>query len=79
MAWQSRMQWELKQLVNSPPPGVVVWPEGESLARLQAQVEGPPDTVYEGGVFRLDIQIPERWAHWMEVGPLDCAIFLGRS
>lgn len=60
-AWQSRMQWELKQLSNSPPPGVVAWPaDGASLSHLEAQIEGPQDTVYEGGVFRLDIQIPER-------------------
>ena len=32
----------------------------DSLFKLEAVIQGPPDTVYEGGYFRLDVTIPTR-------------------
>ncbi len=59
--WATRMQRELAQLTSAPPPGVVCYPaDGASLQRLEAQLSGPPGTVYEGGVFKLEVRIPDR-------------------
>ncbi|KAI5076175.1 hypothetical protein GOP47_0008240 [Adiantum capillus-veneris] len=58
----SRLQRELKMLQSDPPPGVSAWPcDGHILTHLQAQIHGPEGTVYANGVFKLDIQVPERY------------------
>ncbi|KAI8476313.1 MAG: ubiquitin-conjugating enzyme/RWD-like protein [Monoraphidium minutum] len=62
MALQNRMAKEIKTLRKKPPEGVCVWPaEGASMTRLCAQVQGPAGTVYEAGVFRLAVEVPERY------------------
>ncbi|KAJ0673531.1 putative ubiquitin-conjugating enzyme E2, ubiquitin-conjugating enzyme/RWD [Helianthus annuus] len=63
-----RMQKELKLLLTDPPPGAS-FPhlspssdlQSSSLTAIDAQIEGPEGTVYEKGVFKIKIQIPERW------------------
>ncbi|MCO5582640.1 hypothetical protein L7F22_036538 [Adiantum nelumboides] len=58
----SRLQRELKMLLSDPPPGVSAWPcDGHNLTHLSAQIHGPAGTVYANGVFKLDIQVPERY------------------
>ncbi|MCO5552629.1 hypothetical protein L7F22_006144 [Adiantum nelumboides] len=58
----SRLQRELKMLLSDPPPGVSAWPcDGHNLTHLSAQIHGPEGTVYANGVFKLDIQVPERY------------------
>lgn len=61
MALANRMAKELKTLRRSPPEGVCVWPDDGSTTRLTAQLQGPPGTVYEAGVFRLRVEVPERY------------------
>lgn len=57
----ARVQKELKELTTSPRPGVAVWlTDATSLQRLTAQLDGPPGTVYAGGVFELDVRVPDR-------------------
>lgn len=60
MALANRMAKELKMLRKAPPEGVCVWPDGGSTTRLAATVQGPPGTVYEAGLFRLAVEVPER-------------------
>jgi hypothetical protein len=74
MALANRMAKELKMLRKSPPEGVCAWQEeggggsgsGAAAAahgggvRLIAQLQGPAGTVYEGGVFRLTVHVPDR-------------------
>ncbi|KAM0020772.1 putative ubiquitin-conjugating enzyme E2, ubiquitin-conjugating enzyme/RWD [Helianthus debilis subsp. tardiflorus] len=63
-----RMQKELKLLLTDPPPGAS-FPhlspssdlQSSSLIAIDAQIEGPEGTVYEKGVFKIKIQIPERY------------------
>lgn len=58
----ARMQRELKRLQTDPPPGICAWPSSDNLlTRLEAQIEGPEGTVYAKGVFKLEIQVPERY------------------
>ena len=47
-------------LERDPPPGVSAWLVEGRLNHVEAQVQGPPGTVYEEGVFKLEIHIPDR-------------------
>ncbi|RAL37205.1 hypothetical protein DM860_004127 [Cuscuta australis] len=64
-----RMQREFKLLLSDPPPGAA-FPSlcssssssaAPSLSSIDAEIEGPEGSVYANGVFRLKIQIPERY------------------
>ncbi|KAG0621692.1 hypothetical protein M758_3G041000 [Ceratodon purpureus] len=56
-----RLQKELKML-QDPPPGVCVWPADDTnLSRLEAQIQGPDGTVYAKGIFKLEVEIPDRY------------------
>ncbi|CAL9222215.1 unnamed protein product [Arabidopsis halleri] len=65
-----RMQKELKLLLSDPPHGAS-FPHLSSAAsgsgdfstfsNIDAQIEGPGDTVYANGIFNVKIQIPERY------------------
>ena len=50
----SRIQRELKELSLRPPEGIVNV-DAVSLAEVHASIEGPVDTPYEGGVFRMKL------------------------
>ncbi|XP_071716941.1 uncharacterized protein [Rutidosis leptorrhynchoides] len=63
-----RMQKELKLLLTDPPHGASfphLSPTSDlssfSLTAIDAQIEGPEGTVYEKGIFKIKIQIPERY------------------
>jgi hypothetical protein len=72
-ALHNRMAKEIKTLRKKPPEGVCVWQaDGACVTRLCAQVQGPAGTVYEAGVFRLNVDVPERYA-------MDCRGRLVRS
>lgn len=56
-----RLHKELKML-QDPPPGVCVWPaDDHNLSRLEAQIQGPDGTVYSKGIFKLEVEIPDRY------------------
>ncbi|KAI3443798.1 hypothetical protein Pfo_000463 [Paulownia fortunei] len=61
-----RMQKELKLLLTDPPPGAS-FPSlsddssASSLTSIDALFQGPVGTVYASGVFKIKIQIPERY------------------
>ena len=58
----SRLKKELERLRRDPPHGVTCWPKDDGRVDcLQAQLLGAEGTPYEGGVFSLDIRIPERY------------------
>ncbi|KAL3532440.1 hypothetical protein ACH5RR_005961 [Cinchona calisaya] len=63
-----RMQKELKLLLTDPPPGASFpslsdpqTSSGPSLSSIDAQIEGPEGTGYAKGLFKLKIQIPDRY------------------
>nr|GMC65308.1 probable ubiquitin-conjugating enzyme E2 37 [Ipomoea batatas] len=60
-----RMQRELKLLLSDPPHGAsfpsLSSSSSPSLSSIDAQIEGPEGTVYANGIFKLKIQIPERY------------------
>ncbi|XP_017239142.1 uncharacterized protein LOC108211934 [Daucus carota subsp. sativus] len=60
-----RMQKELKLLLTDPPPSasfpLLSHHSSDSLSSILAHIKGPEDTVYTNGVFKINIQIPERY------------------
>ncbi|KAG8548718.1 hypothetical protein GDO81_024461 [Engystomops pustulosus] len=61
MQRQSRLTRELQLLSTEPPAGVSCWQAGDRMDELRAQVVGGPGSPYEGGVFSLEIAVPERY------------------
>eukprot|EP01018_Ginkgo_biloba_P001437 Gb_23918 [translate_table: standard] len=58
----ARMQREIKLLQTDPPPGVCAWPsEDHLITNVEAQIQGPEGTVYAKGIFKLQVQVPERY------------------
>ncbi|XP_068171947.1 ubiquitin-conjugating enzyme E2 T [Antennarius striatus] len=57
----SRLKRELQLLSNEPPPGITCWQTEDQMDDLRAQILGGSETPYEGGVFSLEIKIPERY------------------
>ncbi|XP_052801034.1 ubiquitin-conjugating enzyme E2 T-like [Mya arenaria] len=57
----ARMKKEIQMITVSPPPGISCWQKDESLYHLEAQIIGGEDTPYSGGIFKLEIQIPDRY------------------
>jgi len=57
----SRLKRELQMLSTEPPPGITCWQTEGQMDDLRAQIVGGADTPYEGGVFSLEIKVPERY------------------
>ena len=54
----NRIQKELAAFLADPPPGCSVLQMGDDLSRWQVQVEGPPESSFEGGNFTLLVTFP---------------------
>ncbi|XP_017539542.1 ubiquitin-conjugating enzyme E2 T [Pygocentrus nattereri] len=61
MQRMSRLKRELQLLNTEPPPGIQCSVSEENLDKIQAQIIGRSSTPYEGGVFQLEIKIPDRY------------------
>ncbi|XP_061590926.1 ubiquitin-conjugating enzyme E2 T [Cololabis saira] len=57
----SRLKRELQMLSSEPPPGITCWQTEDRINDLRAQIVGGTDTPYEGGLFSLEVLIPERY------------------
>ncbi|KAG7279872.1 hypothetical protein CRUP_016199, partial [Coryphaenoides rupestris] len=57
----SRLKRELQMLSTEPPPGITCWQSDVLVDELRAQIVGGDDTPYEGGLFSLEVKIPERY------------------
>ena len=44
-----------------PPYGIYMWPVSDCLDQLEALIEGPENSPFDGGEFRLSINIPETY------------------
>ncbi|EDO47887.1 predicted protein [Nematostella vectensis] len=62
MQRNARMKRELRLLAEDPPHGASCWPVDENrIDKLEAKLIGAEGTPYHKGIFKLDIQIPERY------------------
>ncbi|XP_072553592.1 ubiquitin-conjugating enzyme E2 T [Salminus brasiliensis] len=61
MQRSSRLKRELALLNTEPPPGIHCSFSDENLENIQAQIIGGSSTPYEGGVFDLEIKVPDRY------------------
>ena len=57
----SRMKKELERLKKDPPHGVTCWSKEGRLNHLEANLLGAGGTPYEGGVFKVEIKIPNNY------------------
>lgn len=57
----SRLKRELHLLSKEPPPGITCWQTEGLMDDLRAQILGGSGTPFEGGVFLLEIKVPERY------------------
>eukprot|EP00877_Chromochloris_zofingiensis_P004960 jgi/Chrzof1/14465/Cz09g03280.t1 len=56
-----RIAKELKEIENDKASGVTVQPIGDNLQKLLGRVPGPKDTPYDGGVFKVDIELDDQY------------------
>lgn len=63
-ARKARISKEIAMLKKNPPPGAHTWQVDEDkLDHLEADVLGPSDSPYSGGVFKLEILLPEKYPY----------------
>lgn len=59
MAAINRLKKESQDILNNPPGNCNAYPNKENIYSWTAQIYGPSDTSYEGGVFKLNIVYPK--------------------
>jgi len=52
-----RILHEIKELTTSPPEGIKMTPNEEDVSDIQAIIEGPAGTPYEGGQFKVSLKL----------------------
>ncbi|KAK9461631.1 ubiquitin-conjugating enzyme [Lipomyces oligophaga] len=50
---------ETERLMNDPVPGITAVPHDDNLRYFNVTIDGPSQSPYEGGVFKLELFLPE--------------------
>ena len=58
---EKRIQIELKEILDNPPIPCKVQVKDDDIKSWIINIEGPPDSLYEGGNFNLDVEFPETY------------------
>ena len=62
----ARLRKELMDIeVDKDTSGVYARVRGDDMTKLEGTLKGPEDTPYAGGVFVVDIQIPQQVRHFL--------------
>jgi ubiquitin-conjugating enzyme E2 N len=52
---------ETQRLLSEPAPGISAQPQEDNLRHFSVMIRGPQDSPYEGGVFELELFLPEEY------------------
>ena len=47
--------------MSEPAPGITAMPQEDNLRYFSVTIEGPADSPYQGGVFKLELFLPEEY------------------
>lgn len=61
MQGEGRIQKEIKEIRKDTNAGITVEQDPSNVRHLTGSIKGPIDTPYAGGVFYVDIQIPQEY------------------
>lgn len=56
-----RILVETKNLSKDPPPGISAYPDDENCRYFHVLMAGPSGSPYEGGLFQLELFLPENY------------------
>ncbi|KAH3686183.1 hypothetical protein WICPIJ_002838 [Wickerhamomyces pijperi] len=56
---------ESERLISDPVPGITAVPHEDNLRYFDVTIQGPDQSPYEGGVFELELYLPDDYPnHW---------------
>ena len=58
---EKRIQIELEEILKNPPIDCEVQVKEDDIKSWLITIKGPPDSLYENGIFRLDVEFPENY------------------
>ena len=58
---QKRLIKDLKRLHDDPPTGIIAAPDGDDIFHWSAVICGPEETEWEGGTFKLSMEVPPEY------------------
>ncbi|KAK9468269.1 ubiquitin-conjugating enzyme/RWD-like protein [Lipomyces arxii] len=61
MSLPKRIIKETERLVSDPVPGINAVPHDDNLRYFNVTIDGPSQSPYEGGVFKLELYLPEEY------------------
>jgi len=61
MAVSSRIQKETQRMLQKPDPGISATPTENNLRYFNVVIAGPQDSAYDGGVYKLELFLPEEY------------------
>lgn len=61
MSLSKRIIKETERLVKEPVEGISATPHEDNLRYFDVRIDGPAETPYEGGVFKLELFLPQEY------------------